>query len=129
MAEVRVVVYDSVITAMSEPGGMVFKWAYQRRQKVERLAKTLAPKRTGHMASKISASYDKVPNGVVMYVTSPVHYSAWVHEGTRPFLSENKMFIPPNPPFWPNASYVYFRRGQRAQPFLRQALEVVIHSL
>jgi hypothetical protein len=125
-----VIIYDPVLTAMSEPGGMVWKWAYQRSRKVERLAKTFAPKATGNMARQITSSYDKVPNGVVMYVESPAWYSIYPHEGTSPWVNPTKMRIPPGAGTkGGRPTYTYFRRGQRAKPFLTDALITVMRDL
>jgi hypothetical protein len=124
----RVVIYEPVLTAMSSPGGSVFKWAYQRRKRVERLAKLYAPKATGNMARQITSSYEKVPNGVIMYVTSPAWYSIYPHEGTAPYVHYKKMRIPPlNKTGRP--IYTYARAGQRAKPFLTQALDTVMADL
>lgn len=140
----RVFIYDSKITAMSHPGGMVWKWAYQRRKRVEHLAKVKAPKRTGRLARSISGDYNKVPNGVVMHVTATADYSIFVHEGTghwvgRPDIrskrmldrrgrSPAKMHLQPawggHPEMW-RATV----RGQEPQPFLEDALDTVMRDL
>lgn len=125
-----VIIYDPVLTAMSHPGGMVFKWAYQRNKKVERLAKLYAPKDTGNMARQITSSYQKVPNGVVMYVESPAKYSIYPHEGTQDYKHWKKMRIPPGVGTKGHRPvYTYFRRGQRAKPFLTDALRAVMGAL
>jgi HK97 gp10 family phage protein len=54
---------------------------------VERGAKTLAPKRTGHMASMIQTSKKRKQNATYYEVISTVRgaapYNFYVHEGTR----------------------------------------------
>ena len=128
---VYVEVYDSKIEAMSAPGGMVFKWAYQRSRKIERLAKAAAPKRTGRLAASISSSYDKVPNGVIMRVSAGASYARYVHEGTYgPIVSPRgrKMFLHPAWGGHPTM-HKWAVNGQRPQPFLAEALHVVMRDL
>lgn len=125
-----VIIYDPVLTAMSEPGGMVWKWARQRSRKVERLAKVYAPKRTGNMARQITSSFQKVPNGTVMYVESPAWYSVFPHDGTSPWVNHRKMKIPPGPGVKSKRTiYTYARAGQRSKPFLTDALITVMRDL
>lgn len=147
MADVAVVIYDGKIEAMTAPGGMVFRWAYQRRKRVERIAKQLCPKRSGNLRDSIEGEYTKVPNGVVMYVRAGGlttitqngrSYAEYVHEGT---LDKIIVAIPPTPymVLRPGTStltgiaYGTRRRtqvaGQRPQPFLSQALYVVMQDL
>jgi hypothetical protein len=51
--EVFMVVYDSKITAMSAPGGMVHTYADWKCETVLVAAKALAPKRSGRLAGGI----------------------------------------------------------------------------
>jgi hypothetical protein len=137
MADVHVVIYESRITAWSMPGGMVYKWAYQKRVRLEALAKAGAPKRTGALAASVSGHYDKVPNGLMMSVSADAGYAAAVHEGTlganiRPKNGEY-MRLRPGTSKRTGRSYGFLYkkrvRGQRPQPFLADALDTVIRGL
>lgn len=135
-ADIFIEVYDSAIHAMSDPGGIVFKWAYQRRSKVERLAKVNAPVRSGHLRNSISASYEHVPGGVVMDVSAKAPYAVYVHEGTAPHV-----IGPSSAPrlvfFWVKKGRTFVGRvgqtvnhpGTKPDPFLELALEEVMHEL
>jgi hypothetical protein len=147
MADVEVVIYDHKIEAMTAPGGMVFKWAYQRRKRVERIARQLCPVRSGNLRDSIEGEYTKVPGGVVMYVRAGGlstitqngrSYAEYVHNGTL-----DKLIVPhaPNPymilkPGYSSKTGISYGRrrrrwvyGQDPQPFLSQALYVVMQDL
>ncbi|HEU4911402.1 MAG TPA: hypothetical protein VFV76_05860, partial [Actinomycetes bacterium] len=137
MADVEVVIYDGKIEAMTAPGGMVFKWAYQRRKRVERIAKQLCPVRSGNLRDSIEGEYTKVPNGVVMYVRAGGlstitqngrSYAVYVHEGTEGLITAHppKPYMVLRPGISKKTGVAYGRlrkkavAGQDAQPFLSQ---------
>jgi len=134
-ADVRLVIYDSRIAAMSLPGGQIWRFAYQRRTKVERLAKATAPVRTGDLRAGIYATYEpSKPKTVIMEVHSGARHSLWVHEGTahagmgyiRP-RSAKRLILP--------AGYGHRRhalkkvRGQKPNPWLERSLVAVMRDL
>lgn len=147
MADVEVIIYDGKIEAMTAPGGMVFKWAYQRRKRVERIARQLCPVRTGNLRDSIEGEYTKVPGGVVMYVRAGGlttitqngrSYSEYVHNGTHdkaivPKPPNQFMLLRPGISKKTGVAYgrVKKRRvgGQDPQPFLSQALYTVMRDL
>lgn len=135
MADVEIVIYDSAIAAMSLPGGSVWKFAHQRRTRVERIAKSTAPVRTGDLRAGIYATFEPAkPKNVIMEVHSGAGHSLWVHEGTknnglgyiRP-RNAKRLILP--------AGYGHRRHslkkvhGQRANPWLRRALQEVMRDL
>ena len=68
-SDFELVIYDSKIIAMSLPGGQTWRWARQRRGRVERLAKMNVRSRTGELARSIYGYYEPAPpNQVVMEV-------------------------------------------------------------
>jgi hypothetical protein len=134
------VVYDSKITAMSLPGGQVWRWAYQRRQRVLHLAKLRCPQgKTGRLRESITAYYDPAAprDHIIMQVAAETPYAAAVHEGAEPHLiypSKSPRLV-----FWWEREGRKFvgRVGQpvhhpgirHPQPFLREALEAVMRDL
>jgi hypothetical protein len=130
-ADVDIYIYDGKIILMSQPGGQIWRWAYQRRGRVERLAKVNAPIRSGELARSIEASYEPAaPHDVVMEVAATADYALFVHEGTDGpiFPRESKrLFLPAWGPF--RQSFPRYVRGQRAQPFLADALREVMRDL
>jgi hypothetical protein len=127
---VRLIIYDTVIKSWSLPGGMTWRWARQRAVRIERLAKGNVHSRSGELAASISVDPEGArPNQVIMNVRAGAEHGLWVHEGTRgPITAGGKwMHLPawgPHP-----ATYAKSVRGQRANPFLSDALEVVMRDL
>lgn len=102
----------------------------RKTSEVARLAVALAPKRTGWMASRIKASRNRDEKGRFTFgysVTSPVRYSLYVHEGTKPHRYGK---WPGAMQFWGTGRYMgklvttndVKHPGNRAQPFLQDAL-------
>lgn len=129
--DVRIIIYDSVIDSWSLPGGMVWRWARQRAVRIERLAKLNVKSRTGELARSISVSYETAPpKQVTMNVVAGAAHGLWVHEGTRSpivSLSGGYMVLPPWGPY-PMLKKTSVS-GQRANPFLADALHEVMRSL
>lgn len=127
--EVTVVVYDSRIDAMNFPGGMVYRYTERKVDSTVRYAKVFAPKRTGRMAGQIRRDIRSLRSGVVGRVRSPARYSAYVHEGTGPFIyptSGKYLSIPQSRYSVSRRTLKPFVRGQRANPFLQRAMETAV---
>lgn len=130
--EVTVVVYDSKITAMNLPGGMVYRYTDNKTESVLRAAKAFAPKRTGRLVGGIrkdvrTTSRDRV----IGRVRSTAPHSTWVHEGTygpieaRGTAEHGMMRLPAWKGAPPGVTILRQRvAGQRANPFLTRALAV-----
>lgn len=132
MPETRIVIYDSAIAAMSLPGGSTWRWAFQRRRRVERLAKEFAPSRTGEMKRSIFGYYEPArPNQIVMEVWCQNDHAIYVHEGTTgPILPRDHKYMVLKPAYGPYPiSLQRSVRGQNAQPFLDNALQAVMRDL
>lgn len=135
--DVDIVIYDSKIAAMSLPGGQIWRWARQRRARVERLAIRKCPRRYGTLASTIRGTYNPgPPEQVIMEIHAGdewvAPYAVWVHEGTHgPITSHGSwpMKLRPYPPRYPHTIEKYEVAGQRPQPFLQEALIEVMRSL
>lgn len=135
MAEYRLVVYDGAIAAMSLPGGATWRWAYQRRRRIERTARQFAPSRSGQMKNSIFGYYEPArPNQIVMEVWCQSDHAIYVHEGTA--SPEFPSIFPQTANFLslpPYGRYPHIRahsvRGQRANPFLANALTSVMRDL
>lgn len=132
MADIRVVVYDSGIAAMSLPGGDIYRWTRQRRERVERLTRLNAPKRTGRMARSVRGNYiPRSPTRIHMEVHVETEYALYVHEGVPGWIiakSPGGMNLPAWPPHrakWGLPAV----RGQRANPFAANALREVMGDL
>lgn len=132
MPETRLVIYDSAIAAMSLPGGQTWRWAFQRRRKVERLAKEFVPVRSGNLKRNIFGYYEPSrPNLIVMEVWCQSDHAIYVHEGTTgPILPQRGQYMTLKPAY--NGFPVTKQRqvrGQRANPFLDNALQTVMRDL
>lgn len=110
---------------------MVWRWARQRAVRVERLAKANVHSRTGELARSIHVDYEVAPpKQTVMNVYADAEHGLYVHEGTHgpiyPTLGKY-LKLPP----WGAYGTVWAKsvRGQRANPFLADALDVVIRDL
>lgn len=120
--EVRVVVYDSRIQAMSAPGGMVYRYASDKGRKAAAYAKEEAPKRTRYLANNIRHDTRTVRNGAVSRARSTAYYSTWVHEGTGD-VEGKAMWMPK----WKGGTlrvWRYERAGQKANPFMLRGLRM-----
>lgn len=114
------------IQALVVPGGVVWRFARRIGRDVTRLAIVGAPHRTGALVKRIDAPEMRtLPLTVIATVRSEARHSLWVHEGTRtPITRPGGGVMPVH-----NASrtrVVVFAervRGQRANPFLRRALQ------
>ncbi len=134
----RVRVFDSRIAALHEPGGDIWNWSVGVKDEIVAGAKVICPKRTGQLAESIHGSVGANTLGTFINVSAEASYAGFVHEGT---------FTPILPRF---ATYMKFRgygpwtggnatppdgywrlrsvQGQRAQPFLRDAMDAVFAS-
>jgi hypothetical protein len=129
--EVTVVVYDSKITAMNAPGGMVYRYADNKADATVRFAKAFAPKRSGRLAGGISKELRQTSKDrVVARIRSRARYSTWVHEGVPGLIYPKNgryLSIPRTKAHPWNATghgriLKPFVRGQTANPFLERAL-------
>jgi len=133
---VRIVIYDSVITAMNQPGGTVWRWAHQKSQRVATLARANCPKRSGELRASIFSEVEASSrNETHMAVSANTDYAAYVHEGTFPYGPTRPVAVRTQPymrlpPYgrhgWKSKLIV---DGQKGQPFLRDALEDIIGTL
>lgn len=126
-SSVRVVVYDTRIQGMNVPGGEVNNYVRRKVGLTAVLAQEKAPVRTGRLKAGIRTDVRTVRNGTVGRVRSTAKHSLWVHEGTTGPIFGNAGFL------WVPSSKYGTRRvrrsevaGQRANPFLAEALDVVM---
>lgn len=128
--EVFFVVYDTKITAMNAPSGMVYRYVEHRTDSTVRIAKVFAPKRTGRLAGGIRRDVRQTSRDrVVGRVRSTARHSQWVHEGTRTPITaltggrmgDGMLSVPT---FIGSSKRMRRRavKGQRANPFLERAL-------
>lgn len=135
--EVTVVIYDSKITAMNAPGGMVYRYTDNKTKAGVRFAKAFAPKRSGNLANKIEPDVRQTSRDrVVGRVRSRARYSTWVHEGTVQF----GLIYPKNGKYLSiprTSAHAWnvkghgrilkpFVHGQTANPFLERALRAAM---
>lgn len=131
-ADVRVVIYDSAITAFVLPGGMVYRYTRRRAEAIEVIAKANAPKRTGDLADSIEASWEDSRRDRVRWaVTAHSEHAVFVHEGTRAVITPNDADLLYVHPPWQEWSSRRVRSvsGQPSQPFLADALREVMGGL
>jgi hypothetical protein len=128
--EVSVVIYDSKITAMNMPGGMVYRYTDHKTESALIFAKAFAPKRSGHLAGGVRKDVRQTSRDrVVGRVRSTAYYSTWVIKGTTgPITStaypNKQMVLRPGNGFGWKRKYVV--RGQRPNDFLSRALAATI---
>jgi len=127
--EVRVVVYDSRITAMGAPGGDVYNYTKNKTRRTAAYAQGFAPIRSGRLRGGIRTDVRTLRNGTVGRVRSTARHSAWVHEGVDGLI-------------YPHGDYLWvpvsrgaskrrqrpFVRGQDANPFLERALTAAMRD-
>lgn len=148
MAEVRVIIYDSRIEAMSLPGGQVYRWGRQRAQHMRTLARRYAGKRTGLLRATMYSEYIKAPHGAHFFVGTRTGYGVYPHEGTggqpggplfrkrmegRPGQASKGFWHPGMQHALPGGRWPPVVsgpiRGQRAQKFLTRAMTDVMATL
>lgn len=130
----RVYVFDSKIISIVQTGDGD-RWTHAKAKQIERMARTLAPKRTGRLAAshvtlptRGSNQYHKVYR-----VSAQAYYSRFVHEGTTgPITGRNGWVKIPaarsGAPYSPKLRVVRSVRGQRANPWLARAALLVARS-
>jgi hypothetical protein len=131
----RVIVFESAVDALHQPGGMIFDEMRDAAREVAFLARLDAPKRTGELAAGIRiASETRVSRKKVgFYVRSDARHSFWVHEGTGPMIYPTTfpyMRLPAFPEFGARGTaprmYRKVVQGQASQPFLTTNLRYVM---
>ena len=123
MSEVRVVVYDSAIHRMNQPGGDVYRYTARKVRQTTLAARDFAPKRSGYLASRIEGEVRPRRSSVRGFVRSRADYSRYVHEGTGPVIYPHGDYL--SVPKFKRSTLRVKRthvRGQRANPFLERAL-------
>lgn len=131
MAGVRVVVFESTIHRMFQPGGMVYDEASSAAREVAFLARLDAPSRTGELAGSIRVASERRASRTTVgfYVRADAPYAYFVHEGTSDIYSED-MSVPKYPEWgargWSPRVIRDEVSGQASQPFLRINLEYVM---
>lgn len=111
------------------------RYLRRKAQKVAVMARALAPRRTGLLASSIHVDQNRTPKGLYSFgykVGSPVPYAGFVHEGTGPSFrrataGRAMRFIGTNA----FAGELIFTKtvrhpGTPAQPFLSRALIALV---
>jgi hypothetical protein len=130
------------IQRMYEPGGITYRWMRNIVREVEVDAIATCPVRTGEMKSQHGISITPLPNGLQANVRNTSAHAIFVHEGTRDQYG-TRMFIGWGP--WaggnrtasrglrryPKGTGFWFLdkwrvRGQRANPWLRNAMQRVL---
>lgn len=144
-ASISTVVYESQIDAMFQPGGDVVDYANDNARDVAIEARSLAPVRDGILRAFIRAvpSRSMGKRHVRSSVRSAARHSLWVHEGTRDMygMADDWQKLPAGGPkditnsnsrhpvpshFRPMV--IRGRKGQRANPFLRNALRTAVNE-
>jgi hypothetical protein len=141
MAEARLVVYDTRIETMAAPGGSIWEWVGDKCREVRAEAIAGAPMRTGYLKGSIRVDRRKLVRGCVGRVRATAYYASWVHDGTGYQWAPRELHGEPGPGSkgrwrpgmelqfkskrWPGGSLAGVR-GQKAQPFLKDALDLVM---
>jgi hypothetical protein len=137
--DIEVVIYDTVVTAMSQPGGMVWKWARQKSVRTGNTARRMCPVRTGALRSTINSFYEGSTRDQVKVGVSAggpdAPYAKFVIKGTGQRNIDRKIHrtgggpLGPLPPWPGHGTHVMWVTGQDANDFLSDALEEVMATL
>lgn len=143
--DIDVVIYDSVITAMSQPGGMVWRWARQKSQRVATVARAECPVQTGKLRSTINSFYEgSTRDSTIVGVSAggpQAPYAKFVIKGTKNLavfgkggVSQGRIYPQFGkalrmPPDGQGSAFRAWSRGQAPNPFLQEALEQVMDTL
>ena len=149
-SDLTVVVYESQLDAMFQPGGTGVRYANTQAREVASDARSNAPVRSGELSRFIRAvpSRSTGKRSVRSSVRSGARHSLWVHEGTAGDgagyiypARKRAMKLPPGGPTYhggPSTSrhmgqkFKAMRlkkvRGQKGNPFLRQALYDAVYE-
>jgi hypothetical protein len=138
--DIEVVIYDSVVTAMSQPGGVVWRWARQKSTRTGNTARRMCPVRTGALRSTINSFYEGSTRDQVRVGVSAggpqAPYAKFVIKGTAMRFSDNRIYpngslslgpLPDSP--YHAGRYRAFVSGQDPNDFLSRALEEVMATL
>lgn len=133
-SSVSIVIYDSAITAMNMPGGMVNTYFKDKGSKAAAFAKEMAPKRTGELARSVRR--EKVQwsrTRVHVRVSARAKHAIWVIKGTGPWISVDDtaegFFYMPRRKNSPHYRRYYFDvRGQDPNNFLERAAAAAARS-
>lgn len=133
MATVRIVVFETAIHAMFQPGGMVYEEARESAREVAFLGALDAPSRTGELAASIRIASERRASRTMVgyYVRADAPYAYYVHEGTDDIYADGDyMLVPKFPEYGARGVSPKVQRtevaGQEGQPFLRVNLEYVM---
>jgi hypothetical protein len=137
--DIEVVIYDSVVTAMSQPGGVVWKWARQKATRTGNTARRYCPVRTGALRSTIDSFYEGSTRDQVKVGVSAggpdAPYAKFVIKGTghndflRRIYSDDGGPLGPLPFSSYHGTHAMWVTGQDANDFLSDALEEVMATL
>jgi hypothetical protein len=138
--DVEVVIYDTVVTAMSQPGGMVWKWANQKSQRTRTTARRMCPVRTGRLRSTVDSFYEGSTRDQVKVGVSAggpeAPYAKFVIFGTAERYIDNRIYPQNGKGLGPlpasanhKGRYRAWVTGQDANDFLSDALEEVMATL
>jgi len=128
---VRVVVYDSRINAMSMPGGDIYRYTERKVRQTTIRAKGNVKSRTGRLAGSIRGDVRPLARGMIVgRVRAGMYYAAWVHEGTTgPIYPESASYllVPARKGSARKVKRAWVN-GQAANPFLEDALRESIQT-
>lgn len=130
--EVYVRISDRRIMELGAPGRPVGRYVDRKGDGVERFAQIQAPKRSGALARSIHKHpVEWRGHRTTVVISADAGYARWVHNGTGPVIYPNGPFLWV-PRRWSitGAKVGRMRRafvaGQRAQPFMTEALDFVM---
>lgn len=134
MATVRIVIFETAIHAMFQPGGMVYEETKDAAREVKFLAELDAPSRTGELRASIRIASERRASRTMVgyYVRADAPYAYFVHEGTNDIEAAegSYMLVPRFPEYGPRGVSPKVKRdsvaGQEANPFLANNLRYVM---
>lgn len=120
----RIVVYDSAITRMHQPGGDVHSFTKKKTRRAKEIAIATSPVDTGKMKAAHSYRVRSRTRSVYGYIENSRYYARFVHDGRRAFAAKGGGFLRWETLTGPYAGSWRVKRvdGVTARPWMWRAL-------
>jgi hypothetical protein len=131
---VRVVVYDSALARMHQPGGMVNDYVRDMAKQAKRVMEVIVPgqgRGTGRLGRSHHYRVRPRVSSTVGYVYNDAPHALFVHNGTGLYGPYHARIPGPHrfeytrPPLRKGPGMPRYTDGQRAKPWMADAIEIV----
>lgn len=129
---VRIVVYDTALARMHQPGGMINDYVRDMAKEAKRLMELTAPiGRSGELARSHHYRVRPRKSSTIGHVYNDADHALFVHDGTGLYGPNHALIPGPHrfaytrPPLRKGMGMPKWTRGQRSQPWMADAIETV----